>query len=87
MIAAPFGVVSPVSESEPRPAPVKLAITGVVPVDEFFRLLVVEMPAPASALMPGERRAGQRHIDSQRQGQSQQRKTPCFQFEQRVLLV
>jgi len=53
MIAAPFGVVSPVSESEPRPAPVKLAITGVVPVDEFFRLLVVEAPAsePASVVV------------------------------------
>jgi len=85
MIAAPFGVLSPVSESEPRPAPVKLAITGVVPVDKFFRLLVVETPAPAS--MIGERRARERRIESERQGKSQQRKTPCFQFEQRVLLV
>jgi len=81
----PFVAVSPVSESEPRPAPVKSAITSVVPVDKFFRLLVVETPAPAS--MIGERHAGQRQICNQRQGHSQQRKTPCFQFEHRILLI
>src|SRR5262249_58954038 len=42
----PTVAVPPVSESEPRPAPVPPAVAGVMPVDKFFRLLIVEAPTP-----------------------------------------
>src|SRR5262245_41997200 len=58
----PAVAVPPVSESGPRPAPVPSSVAGVMPVDEFFRLLIVEAPAP----LLGESLAGHRHIDGHR---------------------
>src|SRR5262249_62367295 len=75
----------PVSESEPRAATVPSAVTRVVPVDELFRLLVMDATTPA--FIVGERNGGQRQIDDYRQGGSQQRKPQCSQFEHGILLV
>src|SRR5262245_51542852 len=72
-------VVPPVSESEPRSAPVPSTVAGVVPVDEFFRLLIVEAPAP----LLGESLAGQRHIDGHRQSGNDQSESQRFQSEHR----
>src|SRR5262245_46157521 len=72
-------VVPPVSESEPRSAPVPSAVAGVMPVDEFFRLLIVEASAP----LPGESLAGQRHIDGHRQSGNDQSESQRFQSEHR----
>jgi len=68
----PLVAVSSASESEPRSATVPSAVTRVVPIDELFRLLVMEAPTPA--FIVGERNGGQRQIDDYRQGGSQQRK-------------
>src|SRR5215831_16767985 len=81
----PLVAVSPVSESEPRAATVPSAVTRVVPVDELFRLLVMDATTPA--FIVGERNGGQRQIDDYRQGGSQQRKPQCSQFEHGILLV
>jgi len=49
-------VAAPVIKSVPRPAAVKSAVTGVMPVNELFRPLVVEAPASVEsavvAVMP-----------------------------------
>jgi len=68
-----------VSESGPRPAPVPSTVAGVMPVDEFSRLLIVE--APASLL--GVSLAGQRQIDDNRQCGNQQGEPQRSQFEHR----
>ena len=68
----PFVAASPVSESEPRAATVPSSVSRVVPIDELFRLLVMDAPAPAFIM--GERNGGQRQIDDYRQGGGQQRK-------------
>jgi hypothetical protein len=68
-----------VSESGPRPAPVPSTVAGVMPVDEFSSLLIVE--APASLL--GESLAGQRQIDDNRQCGNQQGEPQRSQFEHR----
>jgi len=81
----PLVAVPPVSESEPRAATVPSAVTRVVPVDELFRLLVMDATTPA--FIVGERNGGQRQIDDYRQGGSQQRKPQCSQFEHGILLV
>src|SRR5215813_7981878 len=72
-------VVPPVSESEPRSAPVPSTVAGVMPVDEFFRLLIVEAPAP----LLGESLAGQRHIDGHRQSDNDHSESQRFQSEHR----
>src|SRR5215813_1987734 len=64
--------ISPVSESEPLAATVPSAVTRVMPIDEFFRLLVMNVTTPA--FIVGERNGGQRQIDDYRQGGSQQSK-------------
>src|SRR5262245_51464465 len=69
--------VPPVSESEPRPAPVPSAVAGVMPVDEFSRLLIVEAPAP----LLGESLAGQRHIEGYRQSGNEHGESQRFQSE------
>src|SRR5215470_8253057 len=76
----PSVAVPPVYESEPRPAPVPSAVAGVMPVDEFFRLLIVETPAP----LLGERLVGQRHIDGHRQNSNEQSESQRFQSEHRI---
>ena len=73
-------VVPPVSESEPRPAPVPSAVAGVMPVDEFFRLLIVEAPAPLLC----ESLDGQRQIDHRRQSSNEQSESQRFQSEHRI---
>src|SRR5262245_30148911 len=75
----PFDAIPPVSESEPRAATVPSAVTRVVPIDELFRLLVMDAPAPA--FIVGERNGGQRQIDDYRQGDSQQSKSRYSRFE------
>src|SRR6266540_2574449 len=72
-------VVPPVSESEPRPAPVPPAVAGVMPVDKFFRLLIVEAPAP----LLGESLDGQRQIDGRRQSGNEQSESQRFHSEHR----
>jgi len=81
----PFDAIPPVSESEPRAATVPSAVTRVVPIDELFRLLVMDAPAPV--FIVGERNGGQRQIDDYRQGDSQQSKSRYSRFEHGVLLV
>src|SRR5262249_36403718 len=68
----PRAAISPVSESESRAATVPSAVTRVMPIDEFFRLLVMNVTTPA--FIVGERNGGQRQIDDYRQGGSQQSK-------------
>jgi hypothetical protein len=48
-----------------------------MPVDEFFRLLIVEASAP----LFGESLAGQRHIDGHRQSGNDQSDSQRFQSE------
>src|SRR5215470_10274426 len=52
-------MVPSVYESAPRPATVPSAVAGVMPVDEFLRLLIEESPA----LRLGESHVGQGHIN------------------------
>src|SRR5215475_11283326 len=80
-----FVADSPASESESRAATVPSAVTRVMPIDEFSRLLVMDATTPA--FIVGERNGGQRQIDDYRQGGSQQSKPQCSQFEHGVLLV
>src|SRR5215510_9204748 len=80
----PLVAVSPISEYEPRAATVPSTVTRVVPVDELFRLLVMDTTTPA--FIVGERNGGQRHIDDYRQSGSQQSKPQCSQFEHGILL-
>src|SRR5215813_8200198 len=68
----PRAAISPGSESESRAATVPSAVTRVMPIDEFFRLLVMNVTTPA--FIVGERNGGQRQIDDYRQGGSQQSK-------------
>src|SRR5262245_39766114 len=75
----PAVAVPPVSESGPRPAPIPSTVARVMPVDEFFRLLIVEAPAP----LLGESLAGHRQIDGYRQNGNQQRKSKRSKFEHR----
>src|SRR5262245_29619234 len=74
--------VPPVSESGPRPAPVPSTVAGVMPVDEFSRLLIVEAPAP----LLGESHIGQRHVDDHRQRGNQQSEPQRSESEHRILL-
>src|SRR5215510_13854320 len=75
--------VPPVSESGPRPAPVPPAVAGVMPVDKFFRLLIVEASAP----LLGEGLDGQRHIDGRRQSGNEQSESQRFQSEHRISFI
>jgi hypothetical protein len=68
----PLVAVSSASESEPRAATVPSAVPRVVPIDELFRLLVMEATTPV--FIVGERNGGQRQIDDYRQGGGQQSK-------------
>src|SRR5262249_54859943 len=52
------------SGSESRAATVPSAVTRVMPIDELFRLLVMEAPTPA--FIVGERNGGQSQIDDYR---------------------
>jgi hypothetical protein len=69
--------VPSVSESGPRPAPVPSTVAGVMPVDEFSRLLIVETPAS----LFGESLAGQGQIDDNRQDGNQHSEPQRSQLE------
>jgi hypothetical protein len=53
-----------------------------MPVDKFFRLLIVKAPAP----LLGESLDGQGHVDSRRQSGNEQSESQRFQPEHTNLL-